>query len=206
MKQDHYLDPYRQSHLRHGSAFEVTLWASPKSQQRRFEVFSHMIYLPGKRLLDAGCSRGDLADWLLRQDLQFEHYVGVDALEEVVQYARSRNLPRCEFLCEDFLKDAAVLVHGNPQIVIVSGSLNTMSDQQVERVLENTWRAAGEALAFNFLSDRCDPQAPMQSGPARRLNAMRLLDWALSKTSQVAYRQDYFRHGHDATIVMRKNS
>jgi hypothetical protein len=34
---------------------------------------------------------------------------------------------------------------------------------------------------------------------------MRLLDWALARTSQVAFRQDYFRHGHDATILMRKS-
>ena len=49
-----YLEPYRQSHARHGSAFDVTLWASPESQRLRFQVFTEMCFLGGRRILIAG--------------------------------------------------------------------------------------------------------------------------------------------------------
>ena len=57
-KKDAYLRPYERSQEQHGSAFEVTLWASRASQTLRFEVFTRMCQLAGKRILDAGCSRG----------------------------------------------------------------------------------------------------------------------------------------------------
>ena len=37
-----------------------------------------------------------------------------------------------------------------------------------------------------------------------RLPTMQLLDWALQKTPNVQLRKDYFPHGHDATILMRR--
>lgn len=201
---DAYLDPYRRSHARHGAAFEVTLWASPTSQRLRFEVFTQMCCLGGKRLLDAGCSRGDFAAFLIEQQVPFERYVGIDGLPEVVEFARGRGLPRCEFVAGDFVHETALLAAGEPDVVCISGTLNTMADAEAMRVLEGAWAASRQALLFNFLSDRCGPKAPPQDGFARRLSTMRLLDWALGKTSQVAFRQDYFEAGHDATILMRK--
>jgi len=55
---------------------------------------------------------------------------------------------------------------------------------------------------FNFLSDRCGPDAPEQLAPAVRLPADAVLDWAWSRTWNVVFRQDYFDHGHDATVRM----
>jgi len=204
MTADAYLDPYRASAQRRGSNFRVTLWASEESQRVRFDVFTQMCFLPGKRLLDAGCSRGDLAAHLIEQGIDFEHYTGIDALPNVIEHAQRRKLDRCTFRAGDFVTDTSLLKCRDPQIVIVSGSLNTMTDAQVFRALEAAWTAAGETLVFNFLSDKCGPAAPPQDQFARRLDTMRLLEWAASKTSQFAYRQDYFPHGHDGTIMMRK--
>jgi SAM-dependent methyltransferase len=202
---DAYLEPYRASQRRHGSGFEVTLWASPRSQRRRFEVFAQMCFLAGKRILDAGCSRGDFAAYLLEQDIPFDRYVGVDALCEVIDHARHRQLPGCEFHCGDCVANPSLLSIGRPQVICISGTLNTMGDAQVMQLLTSAWQAAGETLLFNFLSDRASPQAVPQTGPARRLDTTKLLDWALTLTSQVGFRQDYFKHGHDATIIMRKD-
>ena len=202
---DEYLDPYRRSHARHGADFKVTLCASPRSQARRFEVFTRLCKLEGKRILDAGCSRGDLAAYLAERKIAYASYVGVDALPEVVKFAAGRGLERCTFHCGDCLRDPAVLSLGQPEVICFSGTLNTMkSDAQVYRVLEAAWAATGQTLLFNFLSDRVGPGAVPQLGDVRRFDTMRLLDWALKRASQVAFRQDYFRHGHDATILMRK--
>ena len=64
MSQDAYLQPYRESAETHGTEFEVTLWANRRAQLLRFEVFAQMCDMSGKRVLDAGCSRGDLATFL----------------------------------------------------------------------------------------------------------------------------------------------
>lgn len=199
-----YLQPYRRSLAEHGSNFEVTLWASKRSQELRFGVFNEMAFLGGKHLLDAGCARGDLAEYLLRQHVEYGQYVGLDAMAELVQFARSRGLPRTQFHHGDIVADPAVLATGAPQVILISGTLNTMCDDQVQAVLAGAWRATSQSLLFNFLSARCGPHSPRQEPPVRRLDPAVLLDWAWSQTSQVAFRQDYFPHSHDATIMMTK--
>lgn len=198
------IQPYRQSHQRHGNQFKVTLWANERSQRLRFKVLAQLGRLAGKRVLDAGCSRGDFAAYLVEKGVEYERYIGVDALAEVVEFARSRNLPRTEFHAGDLLADPSLFKRGQPDVICVSGTLNTMTDAQAIRFLEGAWAATGEALIFNFLSGRPGRDAPVQYPPARRINPFLFLDWALSHTSNVTFRQDYFRAGHDATIMMRK--
>ena len=201
---DTYLTPYRDAHDEHGSSFGVTLWGSPRTQVRRFEVFAQLVYLHGKRVLDAGCSRGDFAAWMIQQDIKYDRYVGVDGLDEVIAYARRRNLPRATFYSGDFLTQPALLRKANPQVIVISGTLNTMDDEQVFQTLEAAWQATGETLLFNFLSDRVGSRAAEQRYPSRRLDTLRLLDWALRQTWAVQYRQDYFADGHDGTILMTR--
>ncbi|MFW6059682.1 MAG: class I SAM-dependent methyltransferase [Phycisphaeraceae bacterium] len=201
---DSYLHPYREAADSHGHGFRVTLWASPKSQRRRFEVFAQMAPLVGKRILDAGCSRGDFAAYLAEHDIRYARFIGIDGLESVITYANQRNLPDAEFHAGDFVSDPSLLRLGDPQAIVISGTLNTMNNRTVRRTLEAAWDAAGEMLLFNFLSNRTGPDAPPQGKPARRLDTMWLLDWALSRTWAVQFRQDYFDQGHDATILMRK--
>ncbi len=201
---DAYLQPYRDAQDAHGPSFNVTMWATPQTQTRRFAVFAEMLFLPGKRLLDAGCSRGDLAAYLRQHEVVYGHYHGVDGLPDVIDYARQRGLPDATFAAGDFVHQPALLAETDPQITLISGTLNTMDDATAFEVLEHAWAGCREALAFNFLSDRCGPLATPQDYPARRLPTMRLLDWAFNRTHDVAFRQDYFPHGHDATVVMRK--
>ena len=201
---DAYIEPYRQAHEEHGHDFAVTLWSSPKTQKRRFEVFAQMCFFAGKRVLDAGCSRGDFAHYMLAHDIPFGRYIGIDALNDVIDFARRRRLRHCEFHHGDVVSHPELLRTGKPQIIAISGTLNTMTDKTAMRLLEHAWDAAAEALIFNFLSDRCGPGAPPQMQPARRLDTLAMIEWALSHTWHVQFRQDYFQHGHDATIVMRK--
>jgi SAM-dependent methyltransferase len=201
---DAYLQPYRQAHGLHGNDFGVTLWANPASQQRRFEILADMVDHTGKIVLDAGCSRGDFATFLLQREQPYHRFIGIDGLDQVIDHARQRDLPRAEFHCRDFVTYPQAMAMGEPDIVSISGSLNTMDKRTVMAVLEAAWQAPRETLAFNFLSDRTGPGALPQKYPARRLPTVELIDWAMSKTWAVQFRQDYFNHGHDATIVMDK--
>lgn len=200
-----YLDPYRKSHAVHGAAFEVTLWASPRTQRLRFDVFRTLVNFDNKVVLDAGCSRGDFAAYLLEQEVPFARFIGIDALAEVVDFANTRGLPRSEFHCGDFLNCPELLARCKPDVVCISGSLNTMPQDLACIALDAAWAAAGEALVFNFLSDRCGPAAPAQGDYTHRFDTLELLAWAMSKTPAVAFRQDYFPAGHDATIAMARD-
>lgn len=204
MPHDAYLQPYRESIDRHGVSFEATLWASRQSQRIRFKTFTEMCSFTGKCLLDAGCSRGDLAEYLIDQKIAFNRYIGIDGVEEVIDHARKQNLPHCEFFFGDLIADETLLAIGYPDVICISGTLNTMTDAQMMKLLEASWRAAGEVLIFNFLSDRCGSSAVPQQHPARRMDTMKLIDWALKRSCLVTFRQDYFESGHDATILMRK--
>ncbi len=199
-----YLSPYQQAHADYGSDFGVTLWANERSQRLRFRVMTEMVFMLGKRVLDAGCSRGDFAAYMLDQDVAYESFVGVDAVDPVIDFASGRGLARSRFIAGDFVQDASYLSQDRPQVIAISGTLNTMDDATAINLLSNAWQATSETLVFNFLSDRASDEAPQQTDPARRLPTLKLLDWALKQTPAVRMRQDYFRFGHDATIVMRK--
>ena len=203
---DPYLQPYREAEKTHGHNFEVTLWANQKTQHLRFRIFTELCDMRDKRILDAGCSRGDFADYLLSNNINFAHYLGLDGLDEVIQYAQDRNLPQSEFLAGDFVQDTQLLTTSSPQIITISGTLNTMSDEQALAVLDAAFNATSETLLFNFLSDRVSSHAPKQGWPARRLPTTKILDWAFSRTPLIAFRQDYFPNGHDATVMMIKET
>lgn len=204
---DKYLEPYRQAQATHGASFEATLWARPETQQRRFAVFAEMVEFSGRRILDAGCSRGDFAAWLNEQGVDYAHFLGVDGVDEVIAFAQQRGLPRAAFVAADFVRDPDALGAGlaadqRPDVVAVSGTLNTMDWPTARGVLEAAWAGCTDTLVFNFLSDRCGPGAPVQLDPAVRLPTDAVLDWAWSQTWNVTFRQDYFDHGHDATVRM----
>lgn len=201
---DAYLQPYVDAQARYGDGFDVTLWASPKTQRQRFELFTQVLDFTGKRVLDAGCSRGDFAAYLLETGMEYDQFIGIDGVPEVIDHARNRGLARCRFEAGDFVAEPKWLATDRPEIVTLSGTLNTMDLATTVGVLEGAWAACEETLLFNFLSDQAGPMAPRQEYPAHRLPTLTLLEWALKHTPLVQLRQDYFPHGHDATVLMRR--
>jgi len=167
MPRDPYLTPYRRSHEQHGTDFNVTLWANPQTQRARFDAFTQMCFLSGKRVLDAGCSRGDFAAYMIERHIAYSRYIGVDGLQQVIEFADTRGLPNAEFHCGDLVHDANLMTIGDPQVICISGTLNTMSDEHVNQVLTAAWRATRQTLIFNFLSDRHGPGVRASDAPAR---------------------------------------
>ena len=206
---DDYLEPYRRARAELGDDFGVTLWARPETQTVRFDVFRDLAPFAGRRVLDAGCSRGDFAAYLIERDVAYAAFTGVDGVPEVIADARGRGLARASFVVADFVREpgslgADVPEAERPEVTVLSGTLNTMDWDTARAVLDAAWAGCGHTLLFNFLSDRCGADAPPQKDPARRLPADRVLDWAWSQTWDVVFRQDYFAHGHDATVRMRR--
>jgi SAM-dependent methyltransferase len=186
-------------------SFEASGWDSAESQRTRFDVFLDMASFEGKRVLDIGCSRGDFAAYLIEKRAPIASYVGIDVIMPAILVAMGRGLERCEFYQADALDPGAVALHA-PDLVCISGTLNTLDGPTALRILEAAWSATRGALIFNFLSSRAGPAARRhrEGSAIKRQNTLALLDWSLSKTSRVEFGQDYFPNGEDATILMSR--
>lgn len=203
-----YLDPYRKAVDRFGPGFEATLWLSREKQVLRFSVIASMVDLADRVVIDAGCALGDFAAYLTSEGIRARAYIGLEGVPELVEEARGRGLPGSRFELVDFVerKDAFTcsLPKGlAPEIVVFSGSLNTLAQERALEVLDRAWKACEEAVVFNFLSECHRPPGGPDPGPAKRFDPVEVLEWALSRTPRVILRQDYMC-GHDATIAMLK--
>lgn len=211
-----YLEPYEVAAKRHGPSFEATLWASRDAQRERFRIISEMAELSGRIVLDAGSGCGDLALFLREIGVHPARYIGLEGVAQVASAACECAIPGAEFFEADFVADHEVFARHRPDVIVFSGSLNTLDQRDATDVLDRAWTAARAApclaqgqpaaLVFNFLSDRCAEHLRRQdSSPARRFDTHAMLDWALRRCLAVRFRQDYLPHGHDATIAMIAN-
>jgi SAM-dependent methyltransferase len=200
---DKYLKPYREAVERFGPSFQSTLWTSRESQRIRFDVMIDLAGLDDCVVLDAGCGTGDFAEHLLESKVTFARYIGIDAVGEIIEAAKRRQLSRCEFRLGDLIHDSSPLFEIKPDFVCVSGTLNTMDEPTARNLVTAAFEASVQGVVFNFLSDR--PAARWSDhdiGPAKRFNTIEWIDWALAKTARVSFTQDYL-DGHDATIMLR---
>ena len=53
-----YLAPYLRAAERHGAGFDTLLWASPRTQEVRFDALRRAAPVGGRTVLDVGCGRG----------------------------------------------------------------------------------------------------------------------------------------------------
>ncbi len=198
-----YLDPYRQALREHGPGFKATLWATEEAQKLRFDVMHDMADFEGCSILDAGCGHGELAAHLLERGVQFTRYHGIDALEELIEAASARSLPRSTFAVADMISHPQVLAEHAADYVCLSGSLNTIEEPAARRIVRSAFDAASQGVVFNFLSDRPHPRwANRDVSPARRFDTLAWLDWSMQLSSRVSFTQEYL-DGHDATILIR---
>lgn len=204
-----YLAPYEHAARVFGPSFEATLWASKEKQVTRFEVLAQMIECTDRVIVDAGCGMGDFAAYLHERDMRYRSYIGVEGVEQIAAAAAQRALPRADVIHADFAADKrffATLSEKHPyDIAVFSGSLNTFDARSARSLVRRAWKRARVGVAFNFLST-CHGRPPGEStGPAQRFDPVPMLAWALRRTPNVLFRQDYF-HGHDATIVMLRTA
>src|SRR3954451_9296777 len=76
-----YLAPYVSAAERHAGGFRSLLWASVSTQEKRFDAFTRVCDFAGKSILDVGCGRADLLDYLLGRGIEPDHYVGLEAVQ-----------------------------------------------------------------------------------------------------------------------------
>jgi SAM-dependent methyltransferase len=147
-----YLLPYLRAADKHGSAFPSLLWASPQTQAARFDAIERLGNLDGKSVLDVGCGRADLLEFLLERGVRPADYVGIEAVEELAAAAEAkcRRLPDASVVRADFVREPTRMFVA-ADVVVFSGSLNTVEDEDFYRTLHRAFDAAAESVVFNFL-------------------------------------------------------
>ncbi len=217
-----YLEPYEQATRELGAGFEAQLWMSREAQEKRFEVLDELGRFSDRVVADLGCGQGDLAIYLCEKYQLHEErgeagfpklYIGIEGVAAMADHARTRAMEagvhRSIFECADFVADESLpemlVTDAGVEVFVFSGSLNTLSMEQAQGVLDRFWLALAEAkrgtLIFNFLSNRHNADRTPATPPAVRFDPGVMLDWALERTPMVQLRHEYLK-GHDATIVM----
>jgi len=200
---EEFLKPYRQALRRFGPTFEATLWGSRDTQLLRFDVMIELAGFAECVILDAGCGKGDFAAHLLQRGVEFQRFIGLDALDEMIEAAAARELDRCVFQTRDVLAEPHAMAEAKADFICFSGTLNTMDEPIARGLIERAYHASAQGVVFNFLSDRVHARwADHDLGPARRFDTAAWLDWSLNLSTCVSFTQDYL-DGHDATILIR---
>jgi SAM-dependent methyltransferase len=148
-----YLFPYHEARQHGAKGIHALLWTSKEGQRIRFDIIARSCPLAGKRILDVGCGRADLLGYLLERGIVPAHYTGVEKISATIRSARRQKYERCTIVSADFVREPEKLQVG-ADVVIFSGSLNTLTRPQFYRVLRAAWAATGQWLAFNFLSSK----------------------------------------------------
>jgi hypothetical protein len=146
-----YLAPYFSAAEKHAGGFRSLLWASTGTQEARFVAFTRLLDMNGKSLLDVGCGRADLPAYLAQHDVELDSYIGLEAVPALVKAARRSAIPNSKIIDADFVAEPRHMFVGS-DVVVFSGSLNTLKDETFYTTLRHAYAAAGEHLLFNFLS------------------------------------------------------
>ena len=146
-----YLEPYVAASQRHGGGFGSLLWASPATQEARFDAIARACDFEGKSVLDAGCGRADLLDFFIGRGIVLDHYVGLEAVEALAEAARQKQRTGCMIVQADFVAEPSRLFAA-ADVVVFSGSLNTLDEAGFYATLRMAFDASAGELVFNFLS------------------------------------------------------
>ena len=192
-----YLRPYVAAARRHGGTFRSLLWESRAAQKARFHALARVCDFEGRSILDVGCGRADLLDYLLSRRIRPSHYTGLEAVESLANAARLKKRADSKIIRADFIADSRAMGVG-ADILVFSGSLTMLGSGAFFATLRKAYRAAGREVAFNFLA------SPLLAGEAylhwHRPMVVRRFAEALG--GEVVMLQDYLEG--DCTVRVRK--
>ncbi len=192
-----YLSPYLRAAKKHGSGFSSLLWASADTQETRFDAFTRITDLHRRTILDVGCGRADLLDFLLARRIKLAHYVGLEAVEALADAAEAKRHADAIIIRGDFILEPLRLFVG-ADVVFFSGSLNTLDPASFYATIRTAYDAAAETLVFNFLA------SPELAGVSYLHWHAPSEVWAFAKTLTPDVRRlDDYLHG-DTTFAMTK--
>ena len=195
-----YLLPYLRAADAHGAEFGSLLWASPQTQAARFDAIARLADLHHKSVLDVGCGRADLLDFLLDRGVRPADYTGIEAVEDLAAAAdaKRRRFGELRVVRADFVREPLRLFVA-ADVVVFSGSLNTIEDDDFYATVRRAYDAAAEMLVFNFLAN------PYLAGAdyLRWRRPRDVIEFA-SRLSDDVHTLDDYLHG-DFTVALHKH-
>ena len=137
----------------HGDRPEGVGW-SQKGQQFRFEdLLSIDNDIRGKKVLDYGCGKGDLYQFLKDENIPVS-YTGFDINQNLISMAGSK-FPEAEFRVFDIEEES---LNEDFDYIFLCGVFNLKVagiDETIRNVLKKLFEHCNIALAFNALSGHC---------------------------------------------------
>ena len=149
-----YLRPYLRAARRHGGEFDSLLWEDRAAQAARFDALARLCAFEGSAILDVGCGRADLLDFLVARGVRPRRYVGLEAVPALVTAARRKRRARCTIVQADFIAEPGALFAAAAEVIVFSGTLNTLSPRGFYGALRTAYKAAGREVGLNFLASR----------------------------------------------------
>jgi len=129
---------------------EIVGWGSKKSQQMRFNVIKNYIKENNcKNLLDIGCGRGDLVNYLNKNQIKIK-YIGLDINHNFIQIAKKRN-PKNFFRVGNFLNTKIKSF----DLIFISGIFNLKMknhEKFMKTFIKKAFKKTKKILIFNCLS------------------------------------------------------
>ncbi|MDD4494706.1 MAG: methyltransferase domain-containing protein [Eubacteriales bacterium] len=151
---------YGSNFKKNAKDYQILGWESEEAQRIRFKVLTDNIDLNGKSLLDVGCGLGNLAGFLIENNVSAA-YTGADILESMAKAAKERN-PEAEFLFLDIF-DAGTLADRKFDVVFTSGIFNLNLKNNIkflEKAIIRFIELANSQVVFNMLHERSENKEP----------------------------------------------
>lgn len=142
---------YASGIIDHGYTPQGLRWHSKQSQEIRFEQLLALLPLDTKSIADAGCGFGDLYGYICLSEKYSLHYIGLDALEIMVEEAIKRTRQVAIYRC-DILNDPLPMA----EFYLCSGALNILTQNAAFRFIERCYDASSRGVIFNFLEGNKD--------------------------------------------------
>jgi len=133
-----------------GDAPQAVRW-TPEGQRRRYETLLKIAGdFSGKKILDFGCGKGDLYEFIKERDISI-NYCGIDVNENLIKLAKSK-YPETEFIAVDLEESEFERVF---DIILICGVFNLRIagiEESMKNVLKKLFRLCKEAIHVNLLS------------------------------------------------------
>ncbi len=123
---------------------------SPQGQHLRFEELLTIGDIQGKKILDYGCGKGDLYQFLKSKNVPVS-YTGFDINRSLISFAEGK-FPEADFRVFDIVEDR---LNEDFDYIFLCGVFNLKVsglDETIRKVLKMLFERCSTALAFNALS------------------------------------------------------
>jgi len=129
----------------HGYTPQGLRWNSRESQEVRFHQLVTLLPLDTQSIVDAGCGFADLCGYIRAQGKHTLTYIGLDALDVMVDEAAFRTketIYRCDILTDPLPK---------AEFYLCSGALNILTPHATTLFIQRCYNASSRGVIFNFL-------------------------------------------------------